>query len=69
MSPTMKIGSATNDKHGLTMGQLREFVQTAMRNDVPDDESVSATVTLGGKLKTIAVTAPGARHTPAGGEG
>lgn len=66
MPPTMKVSAAADDKHGLTMGQLREFVQVAMRNDVPDDERVSATVTLGGKLKTIAVTSPG---TSTGGEG
>jgi hypothetical protein len=67
MPPTMKVGAAADDKHGLTMGQLREFVQVAMRNDVPDEERVAATVTLGGKLKTISVTSPGTSPKIEGG--
>lgn len=51
--------AATEPKAGMSFGELRAFVQAAMRNDVTDDARIAARVTLGGKLKQIEVAAPG----------
>jgi len=51
--------TATHPKPGMTFAELRAFVTTAMRNDVPDNAHISARVGLGGKLKQIEVAAPG----------
>lgn len=58
MSADIAITKHAADKHGMTFAELREFVQSAMKNDVPDDAVVSCRVTFGGKARQLTVAAP-----------